>query len=263
MTLENALENAGLEAEIDFVLQHYTDAEEGQQRTDAIINLPKGRKLIIDSKNLMETYIALANANDENQKAVLAEAHSKSLKRHIKALSSKEYWRRYEGLDCVILFVPHDGMYHAAIRDEAELIREACEKRVFISNPMSLIPLLKAIRYVLDQERLNKNAEEIANVGTELYVELTRFAGNMSTIGERLQSTVRAYNDSIPGLDRFIVSKSSQLKKLGSGKGGDAELPEEIDLPIKLFSSRELRSVNAVLINDEAVSPKTLGTGSS
>jgi DNA recombination protein RmuC len=263
MTLENALENAGLEAEIDFVLQHYTDAEEGQQRTDAIINLPKGRKLIIDSKNLMETYIALANANDENQKAVLAEAHSKSLKRHIKALSSKEYWRRYEGLDCVILFVPHDGMYHAAIRDEAELIREACEKRVFISNPMSLIPLLKAIRYVLDQERLNKNAEEIANVGTELYVELTRFAGNMSTIGERLQSTVRAYNDSIPGLDRFIVSKSRQLKKLGSGKGGDAELPEEIDLPIKLFSSRELRSVNAVLINDEAVSPKTLGTGSS
>jgi hypothetical protein len=74
---------------------------------------------------------------------------------------------------------------------------------------------------------------------------------------------VRAYNDSIPGLDRFIVSKSRQLKKLGSGKGGDAELPEEIDLPIKLFSSRELRSVNAVLINDEAVSPKTLGTGSS
>src|ERR1035438_5555199 len=111
----------------------------------------------------MESYIALANAKDENQKAVLAEVHAKSLKRHIKALSSKEYWRRYEGLDCVILFVPHDGMYHAAIQDEAELIREACEKRVFISNPMSLIPLLKAVRYVLDQERLNKNAEEIKN----------------------------------------------------------------------------------------------------
>ena len=247
MTLENALENADLEPEIDFIVQHYTDAEDGQQRTDAVINLPKGRKLIIDSKNLMESYIALMNAKDETEKSVLAEIHSKSLKRHIKALSAKEYWRRYEGLDCVILFVPHDGMYHAAIQDEAELIREAYEKRVFISNPMSLIPLLKAIRYVLDQERLNKNAEEIKNVGVELYTEITRFAGNMSTIGDRLQSTVKAYNDAIPGLDRFIVSKSRKLKQLGSGKGAEAELPEPIDLEPRPFSSRELRASNYIL----------------
>jgi DNA recombination protein RmuC len=248
MTLENALENAGLKAEIDFIVQHYTDAEDGQQRTDAIINLPKGRKLIIDSKNLMESYIALASANDENQRAALADVHSRSLRRHMKALSSKEYWRRYEGLDCVILFVPHDGMYHAAIQDEAELIREACEKRVFVANPMSLIPLLKAIGYVLDQERLNKNAEEIKNVGTELYAEVTRFAGNMSTIGDRLQSTVKAYNDSIPGLDRYIVSKSRKLKQLGSGKGAEAELPEPIDLEPRPFSSRELRTSNQILV---------------
>src|ERR1035437_6464421 len=252
MTLENALENADLEPEIDFIVQHYTDAEDGQQRTDAVINLPKGRKLIIDSKNLMESYIALMNAKDETEKAVLAEVHSKSLKRHIKALSAKEYWRRYDGLDCVILFVPHDGMYHAAIQDEAELIREACEKRVFISNPMSLLPLLKAIRYVLDQERLNKNAEEIKNVGTELYTEVTRFAGNMSTIGDRLQSTVKAYNDAIPGLDRFIISKSRKLKQLGSGKGAEAELPESIDLEPRLFSSRELRSSNHILNADNS-----------
>jgi DNA recombination protein RmuC len=94
MTLENALENAGLEAEIDFILQHYTDGEDGRKRTDAIINLPKGRKLIIDSKNLMESYIGLANAEDEAQRSVLADIHSKSLKAHIKALSAKEYWRR-------------------------------------------------------------------------------------------------------------------------------------------------------------------------
>src|SRR5256885_1985633 len=105
-----------LENEIDFILQHTTDAEDGRKRTDAVINLPKGRKLIIDSKNLMESYIALASADDEIQKAVLSEAHSKSLKNHIKSLSTKEYWRRYEGLDCVILFIPHDGMYHAAIQ---------------------------------------------------------------------------------------------------------------------------------------------------
>jgi DNA recombination protein RmuC len=251
MTLENALEKAGLKAEIDFVLQHYTDAEDGRKRTDAIINLPKGRKLIIDSKNLMESYIALATTDDEAQKAVLAELHSKSLKNHIKALSAKEYWRRYEGLDCVFLFIPHDGMYHAAIQDEAELIREASEKRVFICNPMSLIPLLKAIGYVLDQERLNKSAKEISKVGAELYEQVTRFAESMSTIGDRLVSTVKAYNEAIPGLDRFIVAKSRKLKQLGSGKGAEAELPEAIELEPRPFSSRELRALKIVIEKDD------------
>jgi DNA recombination protein RmuC len=252
MTLENALENAGLEAEIDFILQHYTDAEDGRQRTDAIINLPKGRKLIIDSKNLMESYLALANADDEFQKALLAEAHSKSLKNHIRLLSAREYWRRYDGLDCVILFIPHDGMYHAAIRDEAELIRDASEKRVFISNPMSLIPLLKAIRYVLDQDRLNKSAEEISKVGAELYGEVARFAESMAKIGSRLKATVSAYNDAIPGLDRFIVAKSRSLKQLGAGKGAEAELPEAIEIEPRLCSSQELRASNALLEKDDA-----------
>jgi DNA recombination protein RmuC len=251
MTLENALENAGLEAEVDFILQHSTDGEDGRKRTDAIINLPKGRKLIIDSKNLMESYIALANAENEAQKAILAETHSKSLKAHIKLLSAKEYWRRYEGLDCVILFIPHDGMYHAAIKDEAELIRDASEKRVFISNPMSLIPLLKAIRYVLDQERLNKSAEEISKVGTELYGEIARFAANISVIGNRLKSTVKAYNEAIPGLDRFIVAKSRRLKQLGSGKGAEAELPKTIELEPQPFSSRELQDSNLLLEKDD------------
>jgi DNA recombination protein RmuC len=252
MTLENALENAGLEAEIDFVLQHYTDAEDGRQRTDAIINLPKGRKLIIDSKNLMESYLALASAEDEPQKALLAEVHARSLRNHIRALSAREYWRRYEGLDCVILFIPHDGMYHAAIRDEAELIREASEKRVFISNPMSLIPLLKSVRYVLDQDRLNKSAEEISKVGADLYGEVARFAENMAKIGGRLKATVNAYNDAIPGLDRFIIARARTLKQLGAGKGDEPELPEAIEIEPRLFSSQELRGSNPLLEKGDA-----------
>jgi DNA recombination protein RmuC len=247
MTLENALENAGLEAEIDFVLQHSTDADDGQKRTDALISLPKGRKLVIDSKNLMASYIPFASTEDEAQKAVLADVHGKSLRKHMKDLSGKEYWGRYEGLDCVILFIPHDGMYHAAIRNEADLIREACDKRVFIANPMSLIPLLKAIRYVLDQDRLNKSAQEISKVGTDLYGEVTRFAESMATIGQRLKSTVNAYNAAVPGLDRYILARSRTLKQLGAAKGPEAELPEAIEVEPRPFSSRELRKSNLLL----------------
>jgi DNA recombination protein RmuC len=251
MTLENALEKADLRADIDFTLQHTTDAEDGRKRTDAIINLPSGRKLIIDSKNLMESYLALTKAENEAEKAILAETHAKSLRWHIKDLSSKKYWERYEGLDCVILFIPHDGMYHAAIQDEAELIREAYEKRVFITNPISLIPLLKAICYVLNQERANKSAEAIRKVGAELYGQVVRFAQNMANIGSRLQSTVKAYNDAIPGLDRYIVSGARNLKQLGAGRGADAELPEPIELEPRLFSSKELKTSNLFLQQEE------------
>jgi DNA recombination protein RmuC len=251
MTLENALENAGLRAEIDFVLQHSTDAEDGRRRTDAIVNLPKGRKLIIDSKNLMESYVALASAEDETQKAALAEIHSRSLRAHIRDLSSKEYQRRYDTPDCVILFIPHDGMYHAALQDEAEVIREACERRVFVANPMSLIPLLKAVGYVLDQERANKSAEAIKEVGEKLYSELVRFSASIANIGSKLQASVQAYNDAIPGLDRYIVSRSRTLKQLGAGRGAEAELPEPIELEPRLFSSRELKTSNLFLQQEE------------
>jgi DNA recombination protein RmuC len=254
MTLENALENAGLRAEVDFVLQHSTDGEDGRKRTDAIINLPKGRKLIIDSKNLMESYIAYSIAEDPAQKAVLQAAHARSLKNHIKDLSSKAYQERYDTPDCVILFIPHDGMYHAALQDEAELIREACEKRVFVANPMSLIPLLKAVGYVLNQERANKSAEAIKNVGQDLYAQIARFAANMATIGNRLGASVKAYNDAIPGLDRYILSKARTLKQLGAGKGAEPELPEPVELEPRPFSSRELKTTNLFLgeAEDEA-----------
>lgn len=250
-TLENALEGAGLKEGIDFVLQHSTDGEDGRRQTDVIVNLPRGRKLIIDSKNLMESFLAYSKAENETEKATLADVHSKSLRAHMRDLSSKEYWRRYDGLDSVILFIPDDGMYHAAIKDEAELIREARAKRVFVTNPMSLVCLLMALAHVLDEERANKSAEAIRNVGTELYGEVVRFAASMAVIGSRLQSTVKAYNDAIPGLDRYIVAKSRSLKQLGAGKGAEAELPDPVELEPRLFSSRELRASNRLIENDE------------
>jgi len=253
-TLENALENAGLRAGIDFVLQHSTDGEDGRKRTDAVVNLPKGRRLVIDSKNLMESYIAYSIEEEPAKKSLLAEAHAKSLRAHIKDLASKRYWERYDGLDCVILFLPHDGMYHAAIQDEAELIRDACEKRVFVTNPMSLIFLLKAVGYVLDQERANKNAEAIRNLASELYGELARFAASIANIGTKLQASVRAYNEAIPGLDRFIVAKSRKLKQLGAAKGAEPELPESVELEPRSFTSPELNTTNLLLQEEEELS---------
>jgi DNA anti-recombination protein RmuC len=116
---------------------------------------------------------------------------------------------------------------------------------------MSLIPLLKAVAYVLSQERSNKSAQAIKDVGAELYAQITRFAKNVADIGSRLKSTVKAYNDAIPGLDLYIVAKSRRLKQLGAGKGAEAELPEAIELEPRLFSSPELRASNRLLESND------------
>jgi DNA anti-recombination protein RmuC len=142
-------------------------------------------------------------------------------------------------------------MYHAAIKDEAELIREARAKRVFVTNPISLVPLLMALAHVLDEERASENAEEIRKVGAELYSDLARFAASIAGIGNRLLASVKAYNDAIPGLDRFIVTKARRLKQLGAVKGPEPELPEPVELEPRLFSSRELKTTNLFLQREE------------
>jgi DNA recombination protein RmuC len=105
---------------------------------------------------------------------------------------------------------------------------------------------------VLDQERLNKSAEQISKIGADLYGEVARFADSMTNIGNKLKSTVNAYNEAIPGLDRFILSKARNLKQLGAGKGDDPELPEAIDVEARPFSSRELRPSNLFLEPSDA-----------
>lgn len=247
MTLENALEDAGLQADTDYVLQHTTDAEDGRQRTDAVVKMPKGRRLVIDSKNLMESYLAMSKEEDPEKKQILADAHSKSFRKHMRSLGEKKYWERYDGVDFIVLFLPHDGMYHAAVKDEADLVREMNQRRVFVANPVILTPLLLAIRCVLDQERLNKSAVDISRIGSDLYTTIASYAKNVASLGRNLRLTVKAYNDSIPGLDRFIVAKGRSLKKLGAGRGEEPSLPDVIELQLKPFGSDELRPLNAII----------------
>lgn len=250
MTLENALESAGLQPEIDYVLQHTTEDEDGRQRTDAVLSLPKGRKLVIDSKNLMETYIAFSKEDDPIKKEELANQHSRAFRTYMRSLSSKEYWKRYEGLDCVIMFIPHEGMFNSAISDEADLIREMNTRRVYVANPVTLIPLLKAIRYILDQEKLNMSAIEISQLGTDLYAKIGDYTGKVANLGRSIRLTVDAYNKALPALDRFIVSKARSLKQLGAGKGAEPQVPDAIEIEPRTFSSRELREFNPVLDSD-------------
>ena len=243
-TLKNVFEHSGLIEGHDFELQHTTDAEDGKLRADAIVNLPKGRRLVIDAKNMWDGYQQAMTATDETARQLLLQKHAQAVRSQIKQLSSKAYWQQYDGLDCVVMFLPTEAMYHAAMEFDKDLLNDAIASRVYLASPMTLVGLLRAVQYVLDQERLNQNAVEISEIGKKLYEALRTYGTHYAKVGSSLERTVRAYNDSVGSLERNVLSKARQLRS--KGVGAVAALPETqgIETLPSRFTSKELSDLS-------------------
>lgn len=249
--LQTVLEASGLPREL-YELQHYTETDQGGARTDAVVKLPGDRKLVIDSKNLVDSYLAIDRAETPEAKQEALRLHSKALDQHIKLLSGKEYATRYGGFDFVIMFIPSESMYHEAVAHNPDLLRFARSHQVHIANPMTLLSILAALQCLCRQEKQNLYAAEIAKAGEELYHEIFRFAENMSKLGRHLGQTVDAYNNAVPGLDRFILSKSRRLSELGATSGKEPVTPLLLDKTPRGFASKELRDQNVATLALEA-----------
>lgn len=249
--LEVVLEASGLPREL-YELQHFTESDQGGARTDAVVKLPGGRQLVIDSKNLMDSYLAIDRAETPEEKQDALREHSKALELHIKLLSSKDYSTRYGGFDFVIMFIPSESMYHEAVAHNPDLLRFARDRQVFIANPMTLLSLLGALQCLCRQEKQNLYAAEIATAGQELYSEIGRFAENMAKLGKRIGQTVDAYNTAVPGLDRFILAKSRRLSELGASTNKEPVAPALLEVNPRGFASKELRESTQELAVIEA-----------
>ena len=239
-TLQNVFENSGLQEGHDYVLQHTSDVEDGKLRADAIVNLPKGRRLVVDAKNLWDGYQQAMTATDEVARQVLLQKHAQAVRNQVKLLSAKAYWNQYEGLDCVVMFMPTEAMYQAALEHDKEILNDAIASHVYLASPMTLVGLLRAVQYVLDQERLNQNAVEISEIGRKLYESLRTYGAHCAKVGSSLERTVRAYNESVGSLERNVLPKARQLRT--KGVGSSSALPEADvveSLPVG-FRSKEL-----------------------
>lgn len=239
-TLQNVFENSGLQEGHDYVLQHTTDAEDGKLRADAIVHLPKGRRLVIDAKNLWDGYQQAMSATEEPARQLLLQKHAQAVRNQVKLLSTKAYWQQYDGLDCVVMFLPTEAMFHAALEYDKELLNDAIANRVYLASPMTLIGLLRAVHYVLDQERLNKNAIEISEIGKKLYEAVRVFGTHYAKVGSNLRRTVDAYNESVGSLERNVLSKARQLRSKGVGATNVLEEPQGIESLPTQYRSREL-----------------------
>jgi len=220
-TLQNLLEGSGLLEGIDYVLQHSTDAEDGRLRADAVVNMPNGNKIVIDSKNIWENYTAAQQEKDEDKRNSYLLAHAAAVRNQIKLLSDKNYAKQYDGVECVIMFLPTEALFQAAIENDPGIIADMHSKNVILANPMTLIGLLKAVQFVLTQEKQNKNTKEISDLGQKLYEGVRTFAKHYLKLGNQLDSALSTYNDSVGSLEKSIVSRARNLKEMGAGSVED------------------------------------------
>ena len=200
----------------------FLEQVEGEEtRPDLVVRFPGDRVLAIDAKTPLSPYLEGLERRDLS-------SYVKTLKTHIRTLSSKEYWRRLRkdlGLspEFVVLFLPAEALLLAALGKDPEIFEFAVKNNVILATPMSLVAILKSVALGLREEALAKNAQEIARLGRDLYERLSSFTQHLILLGQSLEKSVNQYNQLVGSFEKRVLVSARRLKDLGAG--GEKELP--------------------------------------
>ncbi|TAF66117.1 MAG: DNA recombination protein RmuC [Flavobacterium sp.] len=232
LILERVLEKSGLEKDREyFVQQSHTTSEGSRVFPDVVINLPDGKKMIVDSKVSLTAYEKYINEEDDNLKAGFLKEHIQSIKRHVEQLGDKNYHDLYqiESPDFVLLFIPMEPAFALALNDDTTLYSKAFEKNIVIVTPSTLLATLRTIDSMWANQKQQENAFEIARQAGALYDKFEGFVADLIKIGKKIDESKVEYgaamNKLVDGKGNLIVSVE-KLKKMGA-KAKKA-LPENI-----------------------------------
>ena len=222
MSLRRCIELAGMSEYChDFDSQQTFLTDEGRRlRPDIVVNLPNQRVIAIDAKASLTEYISACNEADESRKRMLLEQHAKNLRRHIDALSRKDYQSSIgETLDFTVMFIPGEHFLAAALATDLTLLEYAAERKIFLASPTVLLPLLRAVAASWKAEKTEENAKRMHDAAVELFNRFVRVMDVFSEVGQRLAKTVEKYNEAIRSIDSRLWPKGEELQRMaGSGK---------------------------------------------
>lgn len=239
MILENILERSGLVKDREYFMEQQlndelgnplrSDTEDKKMRPDAVIKYPDNRHVIIDSKVSLNAFARCINATDEVTRVKELNEHVVCIKRHIHLLSAKGYDDYSKTLDFVMMFIPSEPAYIAALQVDSELWNYAYDKRILLLSPTNLITSLKLIADLWKREYQNQNANEIAERGAKLYDKFAGFISNLQDVGDHLQKAQNKYGEAYKQLatgNDNLVTQATKLKDLGLKT--KRSLPEEL-----------------------------------
>lgn len=252
MILESILEKSGLVKGREYFLEHELKDEDNKalfsefsgkkMRPDAVVKYPDERNVIIDSKVSLTAFTELVDETDADIYQIKVNQHLSSIKTHISQLSQKAYDDYGKSLDFVMMFIPSEPAYIAAMQTDQNLWNFAYEKRILLLNPSNLITSLKLIADLWKREYQNRNSMEIAERGAKLYDKFAGFIENLQKVGKNIDQAKNVYNDALKQLSTGndnLISQTQKLKSLG--------IKNKKELPQSLIDSSDTNAITESL----------------
>jgi DNA recombination protein RmuC len=244
--LRRVCEMAGMIDRCDFVEQSSFESDGGRLRPDVIVQLPGGKTVVVDAKAPLEAYLSAVEATDPDQRKTYLEAYGRHVREHVAKLSQKAYWSQFDSSpEFVVMFLPGEALFSAALEQYPGLIEEGVAQKVLITTPTSLIAVLRAVHYGWRQEKVAESARHVSELGRELHSRLGTLAGHFMKLGRSLETSVKAYNETVGSLESRVLVTARKLSEHGAASGEELPTPQQVETAA--------RSVEAVEAEDAEI----------
>lgn len=241
LQLHRVAEIAGMVRYCDFDAQVSQAGEDGGIRPDMVVNLPGGRRIVVDAKTPVTAFLEAIAAGDEATRKTKLMEHARSVREHMVALSRKDYSRYFQPApEFVILFLPGENFYSAALEQDPTLLEQQMKlNRVVLATPTTLIALLHAFAYGWRQEAIAENAQKISDLGRLLHERLGKMMDHFTKLGKSLGAAMESYNSTLGSLQSRVLSSAKEFERLGAvTEGSGLKAPPLLNVEVRQLAGR-------------------------